>query len=137
MMPQVRDIILCESAKRDRVVIPDATGHAGSGIWDSTHNMREMMVVENPEVDQVKPRSRLISLRAHPAVLLVSWEGQLARELGPHEPLMIVCRRINEMPDDLFDGPHVRCRLRGGDGLVDPPQFGRRSIDDASQFSRD
>jgi hypothetical protein len=40
------------------------------------------------------------------------------------------------MAEDLFDRPYVRLEFRAGDGIVNPPQFARRFINDASQFSR-
>src|SRR5262245_53786609 len=93
-----------------------------------------MMVVENPQIDEVKPRPALVVLRFDPHVLLICGKGELADLLSAHESLVVVRRRIKEMAKDLFDRPRCRHWLRGGVAVADRLELDRRDVNDPNQF---
>jgi len=49
-----------------------------------------MMIVENPEIDEFRPRLALIVLRLHPGILLVARKGEFLDLLSSDESLMVV-----------------------------------------------
>jgi hypothetical protein len=54
--------------------------------------------------------------------------------LRPHEALVIVRGRVNEVTDDLFDGPRLGFVSRGRDGGVDRPELDCPQVNDPRQF---
>jgi hypothetical protein len=74
MMAYMRDVVLDQSAQSDSGIGADPTWHLRCGIWDPSNHVRQMMVVENPEIDELKPGPSLIILQEYPSVLFISWE---------------------------------------------------------------
>jgi hypothetical protein len=68
-------------------------------------NMEQMRVVGPPQVDQVGPPSRLVALEADPPLLLVGGEILSRGDLPPHEALVVVGGRVDQVADDLLPGP--------------------------------
>ncbi len=103
MMPKMNQVVLNEKPQRDRLVPANSASHAKRGLRNAADRVRELVVVPNPELKQIEPRAMLIVLHADPRVLLVSRELEEIHLLGPNEPLMVVGRRVNQMPDYLLD----------------------------------
>src|SRR5437763_3559238 len=67
----------------------------------------QMEIIRTPELDQIRPRSLVILLRAHPLVLFVTRKHEIFRELCAHKPLMIVCSRVDQVAECFFATPSV------------------------------
>ena len=46
-------------------------------------------------------------MKLNPCLLLISFENEIVLELCFYEAGMVVCRRIDEVPDDFFGAPLV------------------------------
>src|SRR5215470_1322070 len=64
-----------------------------------------MQIVRAPELDQIRPRCLVILLRTNPLVPVVTRKDEVIRELSAHKSLMIVCRRVDQVTEDLFTTP--------------------------------
>jgi hypothetical protein len=58
-----------------------------------------------PQVDEVRPRFGGVRLAVHPALLFVARNLQASGELGADEALVVVRRRIDQVPEELLLGP--------------------------------
>jgi hypothetical protein len=101
--------------KRRRRVVADADCGAEVLPWNMGHQMQQVPVVSEPEVDQVCPFAILKPFRFDPRLLGIAWYCEIVLELCAHEALMIVRGGIDEMAEDLFAGP-MAVDLRGGVG---------------------
>src|SRR5688572_5139764 len=87
-----------------------------------------MQIVRAPQFDQIRPWLVVISLRAHPLILVVAGKDKMVSELPADEPLMIVRGRVDQVTEDLFPTPLVT----GAPGTVvrgDLLQTTRRVVD--------
>src|SRR5688572_18742531 len=123
MMPEVDHVVLYQKAQRDELVRLDLARHRQCGLRNTPHRVRQVVVVQRPELDQLEPGAILITLRTHPCILLVPWEDEAIGLLRPNESLMIVCRRIDQVSEDFFDGPGFRSHLGSGTYLADGSQL--------------
>lgn len=69
--------------------------------------MHEVQIVSAPELDNVGPWLLAILLRADPLVLIVTRKDEVVSELRPDESLMIVRRRVDQMPENLNRRPVI------------------------------
>lgn len=96
---------------------------------DSLHDTRDVEVVAAPERNQLFPGRVPISLHGNPRVLFVTRKDQILLKLCPHETLMIVGCRVDQVSNHLSGAPLARTRsetrpriahsLKDGRGLVD------------------
>ncbi len=128
VMLQVADVVAHERVERRRAVAghrlprqlvevvprvlpePDALGHRA-------HDPCEVQVVRLPEVHEFRPRRRLVVLARHPLVLVVGQEDEVGLPRGPDEALVIVGRRVDQVPDHLLRRPRARRGRPRGVGL--------------------
>ena len=68
-------------------------------------HVEKVAIVPGPASDEVSPGFLLVILRFHPLLLRVAGEFQARFELGAHKALMIVGRRVDQVPEDLLLGP--------------------------------
>jgi len=58
----MRHIVSDQRAQHERFVATDPTRHIPRGIWYPADHVRKMMVIHNPQVDELKPWLVLIVL---------------------------------------------------------------------------
>jgi len=106
-MTEVVEVVLGEELESDVAGgrFPDVRRRAGIRV---SQNVHQVPVVGQPELHQIAPLAGGIVLRAHPIVLLIGGKHQAIFVLQTHETLMIVGRRIDEMPEDLLFRPGYR-----------------------------
>ncbi len=95
MMPQMNQVVFNKKAQADRLVGSNSTGYIDRGIWRSANHVRQVMIVENPEIDEFRPRLALVVLRLHPSVLLIARKGEFVDLLSSDESLVVVGCRVN------------------------------------------
>jgi len=115
-MAQMAQVVLDNELQIDVAgrSFPDVPGSARIGMPD---DMRKMPVVGQPQLHQIAPLAGGVVLGTHPLFLPVARKHQHLFVLQPHEALMIVGRRIDQVAEDLFAGPlairTLVCRLPG------------------------
>src|ERR1044072_7801715 len=67
--------------------------------------VREVQVVELPEVDEERPRLLSIGLHAHPVLLRVAFKDEVFLELRADEALVVVRSGVYEMTERLLRRP--------------------------------
>src|SRR4029077_6701967 len=72
---------------------------------DRANDVDEMVVVAGPQGHQGGPGGLLVPLPAHPGVLGVPWKGERVPELRFHETPVVVGGGVDQVTDDLLDGP--------------------------------
>jgi hypothetical protein len=55
VMAHVRHIVPDQGTQHDRFVGGDPTQHIRRGIWNPLDHVCEMMIIRNPQVDELKP----------------------------------------------------------------------------------
>jgi len=135
-MAEVAQVVLDEERESDVAAgcFPDVRRGAGIRML---HDVHQVPVVGQPEFHQIAPLAGGIILRAHPIVLLISGKHQAIFVLQTDETLMIVGRRIDEMPEDLFLRPGVLSGTARGSILADGEQAGTRVFERAIEFGGD
>src|SRR5581483_7593025 len=107
----------------------DSTRRTPALLRHAAGDMQKVRVVGPPQVDQVAPPGRLVALDAHPLLLLVAGEVLPRSELAPHEALVVVRGRVDQVADDLLPGP----AFGGGPllalGLGEPGEDARQRAD--------
>jgi hypothetical protein len=106
-------------------------------VRNSANNMRQVPVVRMPQRDEIIPRPVLVVLALHPVVLRVGRKPQLGYFLRPHEPLMVVRGRIDQVSDHLLGRPFARRARPRSLRLANRSQFRKRSLNRLEQLGRD
>lgn len=70
-------------------------------------HMAQVFVVGHPEVDQGRPGYVIVALNGDPLVLVVNGKINRNPAYGPHNPLVVVRSRIDQMPQNLLFRPRV------------------------------
>src|SRR5689334_11214428 len=65
------------------------------------HHARELPVVRQPEHHELEPWRVLIALTRYPPILLVALDDEIGPRAHADEALVVVARRVDEVPDDL------------------------------------
>ena len=73
-----------------------------------------MEIEEMPEAHELRPRGFLVALGGDPGFLFVAREDEIVRELGSDETLMVVGRRIDQVPQNLLARPAAFDGRNGG-----------------------
>lgn len=98
-------------------------------------HVREVRVVDDPQVNERRPVRRSVLLARNPGVLVVRGEAEFFNLLRPHEPLMVVGSRVDQVAEDLelaLPAGNTRGRnLRPGQ----PTEFGRCGGDNRSDLA--
>lgn len=134
MMPQMNQVVFSKEAQADHLVGSNLARHSRRGVWCSANHVRQMTIVEKPEIDELRPRLALIVLRLHLGILLVIRKGEFSSALRSDESLMVVGCRVNQVTNDFLDRPYVWTGFRGRDCFMDRPEFDRGQIDHAGKF---
>src|SRR4030095_12983886 len=103
MVQQMNEVVFNKKAQADRIVVSNSTGDVHRGVWHSADHVRQMMIVENPEIDEFRPRLALIVLRLHPSILLVARKGEFFGLLSSDESLVVIGCRGPQGDQDFFD----------------------------------
>ena len=91
--------------QRRRRVACNADGGAEVLLWNLGHQMQQVPVISEPEMDQVAPFAILKPFRFDPRLLGIARYCEIALELRAHEALMIIRGGIDQMAEDLFARP--------------------------------
>src|SRR2546421_12097635 len=101
-MLQVVDVICKQPGQGDFAPATDLAGCTLPFLRHTLGDVKKVGVVCPPEVNQVAPSSSLVVLDADPRLLVITWEILSTSNLTPHEALMIVRGRVNQVADDLL-----------------------------------
>src|ERR1035437_8892984 len=83
------------------------------------HNVQQVTIEQQPEVDQIGPGFRDVRLGGHPELLFILREFQARGALRAHEPLVVVGGGIDQVAEGLFLRPAIRGGLVRGDLVRD------------------
>ena len=96
------DVVESDVAERDRWTVPYLAMDGPLGLRDVGDDMCQVAVVVTPEVNELEPSAIAIALSMDPIVLCVPRKPEVAIGLDANEPLMIVCRGVDEVAEDLL-----------------------------------
>ncbi len=103
-----RRLICGDGAKRYLMeIVPRARPSAGVRRA-RFHHVREMEIEMRPQRTEIVPVSVDVFLSLDPRVLIVGRAHEIIRALRAHKTLVIIGRRIDEMPDDFLARPFAR-----------------------------
>jgi hypothetical protein len=108
MVLEMRHIVVGEEAECDRRISTDRALNVTAVFRDLSDHVSKVVIVSLPEGREVMPGTILAMLTAHPLVLRISWEHKCRLLQCPDESLMIIGRRINQVPNDLLGRPLAR-----------------------------
>ncbi len=74
-------------------------------IRNPLHQVREERVVSIPEIDQAAPLHVPVSMRLHPLILRITLPAKFAVNRRQHEPHVVVCCRVDQVPQLFFARP--------------------------------
>ncbi len=119
VMKQMNDVILGQELERNGLARPDSAFRLERILRKVRHNVRQIPVLAGPQRDQTGPGHLLNGLDTDAAFLIVAWKFQRVLQGGANEALMVVGRRVDQMPDHLLPRPAARTKGHGAIGFAD------------------
>src|SRR5690242_6834853 len=104
-MLQVIDVGDEQPGQSNLVFALDPAGRTWAFFRHAPDNVEQVPVVGLPEIDESVPPGGLVILEADPLFLGVAWEVLSTCDLTPHEALVIVRGRVDQVADYFFLGP--------------------------------
>src|ERR1041385_2301403 len=104
---------------------------------DVLDNMREMPVVEIPDVYEIAPPFRAIMLRIYPVHLLIHERPDVRNLLHTYYALVVRACRVDEVAKNFLDRPLVGVWFFCGVAFLDCEKFGFCSLNGISETLRD
>src|SRR5260370_6114778 len=113
MVLQMREVVRRQFLQRHQWIVSDPARRGALRFRHCCQYMGQESIVGRPEPEQVAPPRILISLYPHAAGLIVTWPAQLILKLRANEALMVVRRRIDQVPQNLLARPAAFNRWNG------------------------
>jgi hypothetical protein len=135
MMLQVPYVILNQKTKRHRLIFAYNAAVVSLFLGNMKYYMEQVAVKPGPELNKIVPGFGLVSLRFDPLGLRIARKRDLAGELSPDDPLMVVRCRVDEMAKNLFPRPFAGSQMFFALSLADLCQPRQRVVQNPLKMS--
>ena len=102
MVLEMPDVVESDVTQCDWRAVANLAVDLPLGLRDLSDDMGQVAVVGTPQVDKLEPRAIAIALSVDPEILRVPRKLQVIISLDANKPLVIVCRGVDEVAEDLL-----------------------------------
>src|SRR5215813_3655404 len=102
VMLGVTNVVERNVRQGDNRVVSNLAWCVAEGFRNAGDDVRQVMVVGAPELDQMSPAALGIALRCNPLLLSVAWKAEFGDGLGANESLVVIGCRVDEVSEDLL-----------------------------------